>query len=49
MSTWPHTAPDAAGSEDHCGAHDQTTQATVTYTAAWGWSQKTFALSQSSA
>ena len=49
MSTWPYDRNDAAGTEEHLGAHSQTTQATVRYTAAWGWSQKTFALSQSSA
>ena len=46
---WPHTTIDAAGAQPSHGAHSQTTQATVTYTAARGWSQNTFALSQSSA
>ena len=46
--TWAHDYTDVAGTSTG-GGETRTTQATVTYTAAWDWSQKTFALSQSSA
>ena len=46
--TWPYSSTDAVGASTP-GVGTQTTQAAVRYTAAWGWAQKTFALSQSSA
>jgi hypothetical protein len=45
---WPHDICDAAG-KSRPGAATQTAPEPTTYTPAWGWSQKTFALSQSSA
>ena len=45
---WPHDNNDAVGASTP-GVNSRAIQATVRYTAAWGWSQKTLALSQSSA